>query len=194
MLWIDFVNSHARDPLGRKSPDDRLADDTWLRDLARRWELPPPRFAPQRELKRLRALRQLLWKIVRRLQNNQQLTDAQLRQINRLLRRGRADPVLLRQPQGYRLEVVAQGTAIERWQFAIARSFAETMAEGKLARLKTCANEDCNWVFYDSTRSRTRRWCATSCGDLIKVREFRERKKEEGRRKKAVGGRREAGG
>ncbi len=30
----------------------------------------------------------------------------------------------------------------------------------------------------DTTRSRTRRWCADSCGNLIKVRKCRQKKKK----------------
>jgi CGNR zinc finger len=48
-------------------------------------------------------------------------------------------------------------------------------------RLKRCP--DCQWVFYDRTRSRTKVWCdmlagdagGRSCGTIAKVRRFRER-------------------
>ena len=60
--------------------------------------------------------------------------------------------------------------------FGITESFAAFLAEGDPTRLKLCENRDCRWVFYDTTRSRTRRWCADTCGNLIKVREFRRRK------------------
>jgi predicted RNA-binding Zn ribbon-like protein len=49
------------------------------------------------------------------------------------------------------------------------------------ARLKTC--DDCQWAFYDHTRSANKRWCGMSkggpqgraCGTIAKVRAFRER-------------------
>jgi len=48
-------------------------------------------------------------------------------------------------------------------------------------RLKRCP--DCQWVFYDRTRSRTKVWCdmlaggagGRSCGTIAKVRRYRER-------------------
>ncbi|WP_371916672.1 CGNR zinc finger domain-containing protein [Pseudomonas sp. ATCC PTA-122608] len=49
------------------------------------------------------------------------------------------------------------------------------------SRLKTCG--DCQWAFYDHTRSASKRWCGMSkggpqgraCGTIAKVRAFRER-------------------
>jgi hypothetical protein len=55
------------------------------------------------------------------------------------------------------------------------------VAGGKWHRLKACP--DCRWVFYDSTRNASKRWClmtaggpeGRSCGSIAKVRRFRER-------------------
>ncbi len=58
----------------------------------------------------------------------------------------------------------------------IATSFAGLLATGDPTRIKVCANPDCGWVIYDQSRSRTRRWCdSTGCGNLLKVRQFRQR-------------------
>jgi predicted RNA-binding Zn ribbon-like protein len=49
-------------------------------------------------------------------------------------------------------------------------------ATGALARLKVCSADDCQFVFYDHSRSRTQRWCAMeTCGNRIKTRRYRER-------------------
>lgn len=55
------------------------------------------------------------------------------------------------------------------------------------SRLKTC--DDCQWAFYDHTRSATKRWCGMTkgspegraCGTIAKVRAFRERKAAQAR-------------
>ena len=52
---------------------------------------------------------------------------------------------------------------------------------GTWARLKACP--DCHWVFYDSTRNASKRWClmyaggpdGRACGTIAKVRRYRER-------------------
>ncbi|WP_141639042.1 CGNR zinc finger domain-containing protein, partial [Paenibacillus riograndensis] len=39
-------------------------------------------------------------------------------------------------------------------------------------------NPDCLWVYYDDTRNRSKRYCDDKmCGNLMKVRRFRARKK-----------------
>jgi predicted RNA-binding Zn ribbon-like protein len=51
----------------------------------------------------------------------------------------------------------------------------------KLDRLKTCAAEDCRWVFYDRSKPGTRRWCAsTLCGNRQKTRAYRRRRGQRG--------------
>jgi predicted RNA-binding Zn ribbon-like protein len=51
---------------------------------------------------------------------------------------------------------------------------------GEPGRLKACENVDCFWVFYDNSRNRTRRWCdSRGCGNLIKVRRFRAKRRAE---------------
>lgn len=52
----------------------------------------------------------------------------------------------------------------------------ESMFEGTWPRLKACANETCQWAFYDLSRNRSGRWCdMSSCGNVIKVRNYRRR-------------------
>ena len=52
------------------------------------------------------------------------------------------------------------------------------MGEEGWARLKTCDSHKCRWVFYDSSRNHSSRWCKmASCGNREKARRFRERTK-----------------
>lgn len=52
----------------------------------------------------------------------------------------------------------------------------EAVLTGTWARLKACANADCRWLFYDTSRSRTGRWCSmAACGSLHKARTYRRR-------------------
>jgi len=47
---------------------------------------------------------------------------------------------------------------------------------GEWVRLKQCANPDCQWVFFDSSRNRSGRWCSMGeCGDVMKARAYRRR-------------------
>jgi predicted RNA-binding Zn ribbon-like protein len=49
---------------------------------------------------------------------------------------------------------------------------------GRLARLKTCASDECHWIFFDRSKPANRHWCASSiCGNRQKTRAYRERQR-----------------
>lgn len=53
------------------------------------------------------------------------------------------------------------------------------MAEGNWQRLKACTNSECQWVFYDSSKNQSGRWCLMSaCGARSKARAYRKRQKK----------------
>ncbi|MFN2490556.1 MAG: CGNR zinc finger domain-containing protein [Actinomycetota bacterium] len=63
----------------------------------------------------------------------------------------------------------------------IVADVATASATDKLTRLKVCSAEDCQLVFYDHSRSRTKRWCAMeTCGNRVKTRRYRRRHQHEG--------------
>ena len=50
---------------------------------------------------------------------------------------------------------------------------------GQLARLKTCASEECRWVFFDRSKPANRHWCSSArCGNRQKTRAYRRRQRE----------------
>jgi predicted RNA-binding Zn ribbon-like protein len=66
-----------------------------------------------------------------------------------------------------------EAAALER----LAADLATAAATGALARLKICGAPDCQFVYYDRSRSRTSRWCSTEvCGNRMKTRRYRVRR------------------
>jgi predicted RNA-binding Zn ribbon-like protein len=62
---------------------------------------------------------------------------------------------------------------------AVVAQLYDGSANGTLSRLKICASEECQRVFYDRSKPGTRRWCqAALCGNRMKTRAYRERKKQ----------------
>ena len=56
---------------------------------------------------------------------------------------------------------------------------ARSMAEGTWQRFKACANDACEWAFYDAARNHSRKWCEMAvCGNRMKARAYRERERE----------------
>jgi predicted RNA-binding Zn ribbon-like protein len=58
----------------------------------------------------------------------------------------------------------------------IVRAAVALLTSDAAARVRRCADDECGWLFLDTTRSRTRRWCDMAvCGNRAKVRRFRAR-------------------
>jgi predicted RNA-binding Zn ribbon-like protein len=177
-IWLEFVNSEAHDALGQGRDEDRLEKPGWLEAFRSRWGLPALDAGDEGVRAALRGLRGVIRRSALRLAAGKDIRPADVGALNQALR---AQPVVSqlkrKQGQGLRLELVPVTGGLEAALHAIARSFAEFLCEGERARLRVCENPDCQWLFYDTTRSRTRRWCADSCGNLIKVRRFRQRRR-----------------
>jgi predicted RNA-binding Zn ribbon-like protein len=55
---------------------------------------------------------------------------------------------------------------------------AHTMAvEGLWGRLKVCASDECGWAYFDHSKNRSRSWCEYGCGNKIKTRSYRARRR-----------------
>lgn len=53
---------------------------------------------------------------------------------------------------------------------------AQAQIDGSWSRLRVCANDVCQWAFYDASRNRSGRWCSMAiCGNRTKVRAHRTR-------------------
>ena len=57
----------------------------------------------------------------------------------------------------------------------VVRAAVDLLTSEELSKVRRCADDECAWLFLDTTRSRTRRWCDMRvCGNRNKVRRFRE--------------------
>ena len=70
---------------------------------------------------------------------------------------------------------------MDRSLWAVAESAAQLLSSPDTSRLRVCGGADCGWLFEDVSRNHSRQWCDMQmCGNLTKVRRFRERKTKEG--------------
>jgi predicted RNA-binding Zn ribbon-like protein len=61
----------------------------------------------------------------------------------------------------------------------LAQSFSQLMASGGLERVRACEADSCRWLFLDTSKNRSRRWCDMKvCGNRAKARRFQERRAE----------------
>lgn len=104
------------------------------------------------------------------------ISEATVEPINEILRITEGHDELVWEGGDWELEFRAREERIEWLLAAIARSAAELIAEGSDAPLRKCSNPACALLFYDTSRTRRRRWCAMSvCGNRNKVATFARR-------------------
>jgi len=183
MLWDDFINSYWRDwRTGDRSKDrDMLEDEEWLSKWLRQQEFTAPVPLSPAELTQAKRLRSFLWEGVQRLVQGEVPDRAMLDKLNTYMADG---PVIRRaalNAEGQcEVAMLPQKTGWEPILAEIAASFAQALADKDLSRFRICDNPDCLWVYYDDTRNHSKRFCDDKmCGNLIKVRRFRARKKAE---------------
>ncbi|HEY2809484.1 MAG TPA: CGNR zinc finger domain-containing protein [Steroidobacteraceae bacterium] len=61
----------------------------------------------------------------------------------------------------------------------IAQAASQLMLSDALGRVRACEAERCRWLFLDTSKNHTRRWCNMKiCGNRAKARRFQERRAE----------------
>ncbi|HEY3607042.1 MAG TPA: CGNR zinc finger domain-containing protein [Pseudonocardiaceae bacterium] len=54
--------------------------------------------------------------------------------------------------------------------------WARLLLTGEVQRLKRCAEDSCGWVFWDTSKNHSRRWCSMRiCGNRAKARRYAAR-------------------
>ncbi len=66
--------------------------------------------------------------------------------------------------------------ALPLW--ALAQGAADLMTSDAIDRVRACGNPECRWLFLDTSKNHTRRWCDMKlCGNRMKARRFKAQRK-----------------
>ncbi|MNO13057.1 CGNR zinc finger [compost metagenome] len=181
MLWDDFINSYWRDwRTGDRSKDkDKLKDQEWLATWLEQHSLQAELPLKPAELEQLQQLRSLMWEAVQKLVQGCPPDRDLLEQLNGYMLMGPAVRQIVWNADGRaEISLLPQRSDWMQVMAELASSFAAALVEKETSRFRICENPDCLWVYYDDTRNRSKRYCDDKmCGNLMKVRRFRARKK-----------------
>jgi predicted RNA-binding Zn ribbon-like protein len=166
MVFADVVSwAETRRVIGRTEAE-RLR-----REAARR----PA--AANAALASLLALRESLYRAIGAAAAGRKPPPADLERINAAVAAVYARAVL--RPRGNRLELAFtraddEAPLDEPIATPVVRAAIDLLTTDAIGRVRTCADQTCGWLFADTTRSGTRRWCDMKvCGNRSKVRRFR---------------------
>ena len=81
-------------------------------------------------------------------------------------------------PDGFQFAWPDPPISLEQVLWPVAVSATELLVSDDVARVKECATDNCNWLFLDSSKNKSRRWCEMKeCGNRAKARRHQARKK-----------------
>jgi len=171
-LLQSFLNTPWN--LGEPDKGELLGSPDELRDWLRSHDLHHGRARlTQADLDRVLAVREGLRALA--FANNGQSLEERAVDAMRRAARGAASEIRI-EPDGPRFDVPAN-SGIDGAIGALLAIAARAMIDGSWERLKACPGRHCGWVFYDSSRNYSARWCSMKvCGDREKSRAYYRRK------------------
>jgi len=174
---LEFVNSTWADHLGSGRQYDRLPLPMFQAWFQGRFGLELDQPLGPAAVRQLSEMRPLMRRALEDWGSGRPPRPADVRRLDRALA---AVPMVRRADlagTGTRLVPVRRDTA---WLMAeLAASSLTLIATGDHRRLKVCGNEACSWMFLDESANLTRRWCDPAiCGNLVKVRRFRDLRRQ----------------
>jgi len=179
--------SRRRDPGHRKEHLDTYVD---LVSFARQSALISPKQATElnrsaqkhesaarQAFRRTIVLREALYRAFAAIAQERSATAVDLHTINDYARDAMQHRELAGANGGYRWEWRADAkNSFERILWPIAQSAADLLTSAELKAVRFCEAADCEWLFLDNSRNRSRRWCdMKSCGNRAKARRHYER-------------------
>ncbi|HKO17120.1 MAG TPA: CGNR zinc finger domain-containing protein [Gemmatimonadaceae bacterium] len=187
-LWLDFVNSDA-DARGGDSLRDFDTMMCWLEAAAvldaeraggmrrRGQQQPTGATAALLDARRIRAALRALAERGVGSSFGEQIRDAALMEINRVLGRSAGTRRLERRGDGtYGRAFVPVGDAFAGLMIPVVESAADALVLGELPRVRRCISGRCARVFFDGTRNGRRRWCdMATCGNRAKAARHRDK-------------------
>jgi predicted RNA-binding Zn ribbon-like protein len=155
---------------------DLLHEDMLEAELARDRADPP---SGERTLARIRRVRAAMRELTDAAVEGRTPAQRDLDEINRALRT-HYTYYLVPARDGVSLDHKHEGDPIAGALARLTESVAGEVSEGHPEQLRVCANDECRWVFNDTSPTGRRKWCdMATCGNRAKVARHREKRRAE---------------
>jgi predicted RNA-binding Zn ribbon-like protein len=171
-LCLDFVATVGE--RWRRSFERLLTPDDLARWMVESGMLGAPPKVSDRQLAAGRTLREAINRLAR---PGIDPEPGDREELNRWAASASLAPQLMR---GGELEWVGH-RPVEAMLATIARDAVDLLSGPLVARIRECGAPDCALLFVDTSRPGARRWCSTGgCGNRVRTKAYRQRRKERG--------------
>jgi len=131
------------------------------------------------ELARVHRVRSALRDVAHAISEHRAPDTGSLETINRALH-ARQIIELVPAPDGCSVDHRHVGDPIDDALARLTEPLVLELTEGHPERIKTCASDTCDWIFYDASRTSRRRWCdMATCGNRAKAARHRAKERAE---------------
>jgi predicted RNA-binding Zn ribbon-like protein len=129
-------------------------------------------------LERAIALRETIYRIFSAIADRQEPEKADLAAMNTALHEAFSRLEVRPSVSGFEWTWVLDGGDFDRILWPIVHSAADLLTSEDLGTVRQCARDGCDWLFVDSSKNHSRRWCSMNmCGSRIKARRYYQRRK-----------------
>ncbi len=122
-------------------------------------------------------LRETIYRIFSAIAGSRSPDDADLEALNQKLAEALSHLQITRTTDGFAWTWNHSADQLDWLLWPVLRSAAELLASDQLDKVRTCGNPRCGWLFLDTSRNHSRRWCdMRDCGNRAKAHRHYERK------------------
>ena len=175
LLCLDFVNTQWF--CKHKPFKENLLDIQWRKNFFEKWNIVVEDINEE-EVNTLINFRSELFQILSQTCIEKTVSEESLRFFNKYLDRVNLTSKIEYKDNLFKIEMVPDAAGINLILYKIMLSCAELICTYNIEYLKMCSNPECDWIFYDDSKSHTRKWCDNKCASLMKVRKYRAKKPE----------------
>lgn len=124
----------------------------------------------RRVLERARELREAMHRIFSALTSGERPNEADLNHFNGALGQAMSRLSVVPCGAGY-VAGFRDADALDAMLPAVLRNAVEVLTAPDEGRLRSCELDECRWLFFDTSKNKSRRWCdMKTCGNVVKAR------------------------
>ena len=131
-----------------------------------------------RVLKRAVEVREAIFRIFKAVAEDESPEDEDLVTLSAMVAEAQKHAQIVPGTDAFRWEWTGTPDELDSMLWPVVRSAADFLTSDELETVRVCASDSCDWLFIDTSKNHSRRWCnMKSCGNREKARRFYTRKK-----------------
>jgi predicted RNA-binding Zn ribbon-like protein len=131
-----------------------------------------------RVLQQAIAIREVIFRIFKAVAGDESPDGDDLDALSAAVADAQAHACIVSKGDGFIWDWAGNAGDMDRMLWPVVRSAADLLTSEELDDVRVCASDSCNWLFLDTSKNHSRRWCnMKSCGNREKARRFYGRKK-----------------